>query len=82
MGRFKIGDKVVPIDKTVNDYGELNDSIVWNKAKHDNQPYLYVAGFDDEEHAYVCSKYIIDDEIDGDFFNESDLIPYEEKGEM
>lgn len=75
--KFQVGDKVVPINKTVIGYGSLNKSNNWRKAKEKGQGFLFVSKFDEEVNAYVCShengaKY-------GDYFNETDLKNYKDK---
>lgn len=77
MTKFKIGDKVVPIDKTA--LGSLEYSTVWNRAKISNQPFIYVTALESEEGDYICDDKKGTD--DGDFFNESDLIPYADENE-
>jgi len=73
MNKFKIGDKVVPIDKTRGN--GLRSSAHWAMARDMNQPFLYVNSCG-SEHVYACgySK----STVSGDFFNEVDLILYEE----
>ncbi|MET4560789.1 hypothetical protein ABIA69_001933 [Lysinibacillus parviboronicapiens] len=74
MTKFNVGDKVVPINKTVEGYDNLRDSKNWNKAQKVNQPFLYVQYFDDSVNAYVCN--VNEGPCEGCYFNESDLIPY------
>ena len=64
--KFKVGDKVVPIDKTVEGYGGLELSAVWRKNKE--RGYIVVESQPDEEYNYYTCE--------GDYFNESDLTPY------
>ena len=71
MHKFKIGDKVVPINKTRGQ--GLYASVNWAMAKDMNQPFLYVNGLDCEN-AYTCGY----STVNGDFFNEDDLVLYEE----
>lgn len=74
--KYKVGDKVVPISKSV--WRSLKDSAVWNKAK--SQGYMYVTeiGVNSVEGTinYVCNDLNSKEEA-GDYFIESDLIPYE-----
>lgn len=72
-GKFKVGDKVIPISKTI--MGDLDDSVVWRKAQAQGQGFIYVAKVAVEASRYVCSEK--EDET-GDYFSESDLIPYVE----
>ncbi len=69
--KYKKGDKVVPISKSVWD--SLEESFHWKEAKKINQGYLYINGFDKQENAYEC---VHESNNYGDFFLESDLIPY------
>ena len=71
MTKFKVGDKVVPIEKSV--WGGLGESEVFSTAIKLGLPYLFVTGYDAEEGAYVCDYEQSDS---GDFFTESDLVPY------
>ncbi|MBD8028184.1 hypothetical protein H9636_16165 [Ureibacillus sp. Re31] len=75
--KFQVGDKVVPINKTVIGYGSLDRSNNWRKAKEKGQGFLFVSKFDEEVNAYVCS-YKKNDEY-GDYFNEIDLKNYKDK---
>jgi hypothetical protein len=74
---FKIGDKVVPINKSAG--CPLQLSTVWANAKKNNQQFLYIV--DIEEYVYVVSDTLEDlrkndREPDGDYFKESDLTLY------
>jgi hypothetical protein len=75
--KFKVGDKVVVVDKTIGDSFSWN----WDKAR-DSQGFLYV-----NESNFKCTingmvPYVCGErQIGGDYFNESDLIPYVEKQE-
>lgn len=71
MRKFDIGDKVVPIDKTVG--STLDYSVNWSKAQDKNQPFLYVNSFEGTS-GYACGF----SNLSGDFFNEDDLVLYEE----
>jgi len=76
--KFKDGDKVIPINKTTIGFEGLKDSIVWKRAQNKNQPFLYIKCSYPERQFYVCV-----DELGtaGDYFYESDLIPYVEQEE-
>lgn len=67
--KYKIGDKVVPINKTA--YCDLNDSVVWRRSEE--RGFMYVVRIEREH--YVCAE---EEEVSGDYFNESDLIPFVE----
>lgn len=68
--KFKVGDKVVPVSKSVN--GNLRSSLHWKKAK--TTGYLYVTGFAQHNNSIICACYLSDG--GGDYFLESDLIHY------
>ena len=69
--KFKIGDKVVPISKSVG--WSLDGSTNWDKAVESGQNYLYVKLYD-EEGRITCGVY---KEVNsGDYFLESDLVHY------
>ena len=68
-----IGMKVVPHDKTAKNWEGLENSDIWKDALQNNQPYLFVAGFDTYEEFYELSK---NSDEDGDFFNPEDFEPY------
>src|SRR5690554_6041677 len=74
MSKFKVGDKVVPISKSVMPNDTLDDSVVWSRARDKGQKFLYVTGYN-EYGDVVCydekTKY-----RNGDYFKESDLILY------
>jgi len=80
--QFKVGDKVVPIDKTIR--GGLSSSHSWNQAKCAGQPFLYISKVGDTWGEltvdYTCSQ--LSDSTLGDFFMEKDLIPYKETPEI
>jgi hypothetical protein len=83
--KFKVGDKVVPISKTYKEYQGLRNSSNWNKAK-DGQGFLYVLDPIKAFAEYLLGQkgnpYILStrkDSHSGDFFMESDLIPYKTK---
>lgn len=73
QSELKVGDKVVPVSKSV--WGNLESSTSWKIAKHLNQPFLFVTGFEDSPNAIICD-YVLEDS--GDYFLESDLIHYVE----
>lgn len=68
--KFKIGDKVVPIKKSM--VGDLIDSVVWNQAREKNQPFLYITTLNNGW--YTCSLENVSG--DGDYFKENDLMPF------
>lgn len=73
MTKFNIGDKVVPISKSV--CGSLGSSNVWLRAQEKKQGFIYVNSYETNGDV-TCS-----DELDynsGDFFTESDLVLYSE----
>jgi len=72
MSKFKVGDPVVPVSKSVG--SGFENSGTWNRAKERNQPFLFVVDF--LGNAIVCDVNINSES--GDFFLESDLIPFEE----
>ena len=74
MTKFHVGDKVVPINKTFSPklYGGLSKSNMWKIAQEKDQNFLYVVRTC-ADGSYVCSD---TQESTGDYFNESDLIPY------
>lgn len=69
--KYKVGDKVIPIDKT---YGmPLFSSSEWNKAKAHGQEYLYVVWIlRSDIYALGHNK----NAHSGDVFKEEDLVPY------
>lgn len=75
MSRFKVGDKVVPVSKSVCG-SSLEHSVVWKYAKQMGQSYLFLNKI--EGYTHICDIEVNNGEIRGDFFLESDLIPYEE----
>lgn len=72
--KYNIGQKVVPVSKTVDGWSSLNESSAWIYAKQKGQPYLYVVDYDVAVGAYVLSDSIEDDS--GEYFNESDIKPF------
>lgn len=70
--KFEIGQKVVPVSKSVYGYGDLESSGVWKSNK--SKGFMYVAEYRNDY--IVCTR---EDDFDGgDYFKESDLVPYEE----
>jgi len=78
--RFAVGDKVVPISKTVP--GWEDEAPNWNNRGGKEQGFLYVRHINSEltrEHkatVYICGAPKADS--GGDYYLESDLIPYVE----
>lgn len=68
--KYKIGDRVVPINKTITT--SLDISNAWNKSKE--RGYMYVTRVEDDK--YIC--WYTYPNTGGDHFRESDLIPYVE----
>ncbi|MEA0564556.1 hypothetical protein [Lysinibacillus irui] len=82
MTKFNVGDKVVPLSKTV-DWDTLNrvkdhldESGTWNRALSNEQTFLYVNRIDKFRNLYICSN---ECGGGGDYFHESDLTPYKTK---
>lgn len=75
MSKFKKGQKVVPVSKTVSGYGDLSSSGVWNDSKA--RGFVYVTEVNEDKEQYTCSREA--GHYAGDFFKESDLIPYIEE---
>lgn len=76
MSNFKIGDRVVPHNKSV--WSSLSESTHWSSAQRKNQPFLYITGFDTSEGKPVCTCAYNNNPDDGDFFLHSDLSLYVE----
>ncbi len=70
--KFKIGDKVVPLKKS-HWNTNLDTSIAWKQAKANNQSYLYITVIKKNNLYLLDSNY---PSIGGDYFKESDFIPY------
>lgn len=76
---FKIGQKVIPINKTSRTRG-IDNSASYYKRMELNQEFLFVNGVDEvaskhfNETCYWCDAV----QGMGDSYKESDLIPYEE----
>lgn len=81
MTKFQFGDKVVPIDKTVNNVllGGLDNSNTWKNAKAKGQNFLFVKNIN-RDGTYTCTHQL-GELSGGDFFNESDLKPYNTKNQ-
>lgn len=78
MKKFNIGDKVVPVSKTV--WGTLEESNVWKRAKEKNQNFIYINSLNgDGEHGVLTCNEEITEYDSGDFFRESDLVLYTEE---
>lgn len=77
--KYQVGDKVVPIIKSI--WGGLHESNAWRRAKDKQQGYLFVREINPMTSSGPAD-YLCDDTIPtkhgGDFFLESDLIPYVE----
>ncbi len=77
-----IGMKVVPHSKSKNIHQRvdgLDGSVVWNKAKERNQPYLYVHGWEREYKVWLLAEIPYSPEtFTGDFFLSKEFEPYEE----
>jgi hypothetical protein len=74
----KIGMKVIPFQKTA--YGSLETSVHWRRSCENNQPYLYVSYWNEEECCWALSR--IDNAQGGDYFNSWDFEPYIKKKEI
>jgi len=73
MSKFEVGDRVIPRSKSTG--VSFKNSNALGAAKRINQPFLFVIGFFEtkiECGANIASKI-------GDYFLESDLIPYEDQ---
>lgn len=81
--KYKIGDKVIPIKKTFQDC--LKNSVIWYRAKQQNQNFLYITRLPEDNikmwgKEYNC--YVLDIKKDtntGDYFNENDFILYKDR---
>lgn len=72
--RFKRGDKVVPISKTIG--VRIEDSSCWQRGKE--QGFLYIANTYGKNN-YMCND--MPQPHTGDYYRESDLISYDEEPE-
>lgn len=70
---YKVWDKVVPHAKTIAD--SLEDSLEWKRAREKGQEFLYVARNDVSGYLSLRND---NQGITGDWFNYSDVTPYEE----
>ena len=77
MKKYAIGNKVVPISKTVDGYSGLHTSAMWTRAKEANQPFLYITSINPKYGDYSAGVTM----ISGDYFMEDDFVPYNEKFE-
>lgn len=81
MQKYKIGEKVVPFQKTAEGYGSLCDSCVWESAKAKGQPFLYVTRYEILEEGDTVYTYTLDaleNSNTGDYFNEEDFVFFSE----
>ena len=76
MRKFNVGDKVVPLSKSV--WGCLEESGIWRKAREKEQGFLYITGYENELDCFVCN---VENNgySSGDFFKAFDLVPYTEE---
>lgn len=65
--------KVIPYDKTVENYEGLGNSSHWKGAININQYYLFVTDWHESTNAFSLGIEINDS---GDFFNACDFEPY------
>lgn len=70
--KYKVGDKVIPINKSV--YSSLDQSNMWKRAREKGQNFIYINNVAPDVGDYRCNVELT--EFNGDFFLESDLIPY------
>ena len=75
----EIGMKVVPFQKTVDDWGDgLSWSPNWNEYGGKEQGYLYVVGLEkNDPYAWILSNE--ENSFSGDYFNAEDFKPYAEE---
>lgn len=74
--KYKVGDKVVPIAKTVG-VANLETCEYWSNARISGQNYLYV--IEVNNNCYGCNT--SGREMAGNLYNESDLIPFDENAQ-
>lgn len=67
-----IGEKYVPIDKTVLHYSSLEESNAYKAMQESGQDYLYYRGFDGVHHAFWVNM----EDCACDYFNPTDISPY------
>jgi len=70
-----VGNKYVPHRKSVKGYEGLESSTVWERRRGKKQGFLYYTGC--ENGVYSFDSEFIENEMTGDFFNPSDVNPYE-----
>jgi len=81
--KYRLGEKVTPINKTPR-IREHDNCGTYYRRLEENQDFLYIVGFDEEEEqrlntpCYWCNTI---DVIGGDSFAETDLIQYAEDNE-
>jgi hypothetical protein len=77
---LQIGMKVVPHSKSVDGWGGLSESVVWDKAQRDQQPFLYVTQIGPNQHDPNIEELIAldwrNDPNSGDYFVVSDITLY------
>jgi hypothetical protein len=66
----KIGMKVVPHDKTANNWCNLEDSWEWQHRIH---PFLYVTEWNSDDECWCLSNENIPNTTSADFFNSEDF---------
>lgn len=66
-----IGEKYIPIKKSVQDFGPLESSGAWHRALREGQPYLFYKGISNHRHVFSMNA-----GENGDYFLPSDVIPY------
>jgi hypothetical protein len=72
--KLVVGQKYTPVDKTVDGYGTLAQSVSWKIAQEQKQNYLFYKGLINGHHVFAESK-----RDGGDYFNPEDVIPYVEE---
>jgi hypothetical protein len=72
----KIGMKVVPFQKTVVEWGDLEDSSCWMRRVDKPHPFLYVNEWDKDINCWILGD--INVLGAGDYFNACDFEPYSE----
>lgn len=70
-----IGQKVVPFQKTPDEFYGLENSNNWKNALVKNQNYLFVSSWDEDEETFILG---CNENGQGDYFNACDFEPYEE----
>lgn len=74
---FKVGEKVVPLQKTVPTWGDLSSSMHWQTAQENNQGYLFVTGYKEDQSSVLILNEIESELNSGDYFYQEDVIRYE-----